>query len=163
MWAGALSNREQYYNVLAPAGSRGILFTPQPPHEGGVSREPCTAAQAWNTAQFNIMLYQFMSAFFFSAVVEPVALWHARHRMRDAADAERAVWCIEACMLGYDIMHSCAGVAVVGLGAVVPGFEWSRVDAAAAFNTWSAVLLGVMRVFWMCGVGREFAARAKSD
>lgn len=144
---------DHYYAVLAPPESEGVLFKPS----SQLGATPCTARQAWNTPQFNIMLYQFMSAFFFSAIVEPVVLYTARYKMRNARDAELAIWGVETAMLVYDLMHSFAGVSVVGLGSVIPGFSWSRVDGPATFNTWSAWVLAAIRVAWLCGMGRDFA------
>jgi hypothetical protein len=158
MWILAMSNPNDYYNMLAPVGSEGVLFKQSPAPDA----TPCNARQAWNTAQFNILLYQFMSAFFFSAIVEPVVLYCARYKMRNARDAELAIWGVEMSMLFYDLMHSFAGVSVVGLGTVIPGFSWSRFDGAATFNTWSAWILAAIRVAWLCGLSRDFA-EDKSD
>lgn len=153
LWIGAMSKPDNYYAMLAPAGSEGFMYK----LSLDADATPCTARQAWNTPQVNIMLYQFMSAFFFSAIVEPVVLYTARYKMRNARDAELAIWAVEVSMLLYDLMHSFAGVSVVGLGTVIPGFSWSRMDGAATFNTWSAWILGAIRIAWLCGVGRDFA------
>lgn len=148
-----------YYYSLAPSYSEGIFFKPS----GRPFTEPCTADQAWKSPQVNAMLYQFMGAFAFSAIVEPVILYCAKYKMHSPKDAELAIWGVEISMLVYDFMHSFAEISVVGSASVIPGFSWSNVDSGACVNAYAPLVWAIIRMGWLSCLGRTTVRDNKTD
>ena len=149
----AMINPNDYYYSLAPVNSEGLFF--QPSNRPGA--KPPTADEAWNSPQITAMLYQFMGAFAFAAVIEGLILYCARFKMRNAKDAELAIWCVEMALLVFDFGISLATIFVVGPKAVIPGYPWSEIDEGACVNTYLPLVWAALRLAWFSGLGREFA------
>ena len=81
---------------------------------------PCGYASAWQTPQLRAMLYQFMSALAFSAVIEPAILFVAVYRMKQTQDACSIIRTVLLSFLAFDFFHSSATLAVVGFGFCTP-------------------------------------------
>ncbi|PVH96962.1 hypothetical protein DM02DRAFT_616851 [Periconia macrospinosa] len=148
-----------HYMSLAPPSSSGLLFS----HI--VERDVCGFLEAWHTPNIRVLLYQFMAALGFSAIIEPLLLYTARYKMENQKDAERAIAAVLAAFFAFDILHSLATIAVVGSKAVMPslGMDWSGVDLYAAINFWVPVAWMMARASWFAGLGRRRHAREKVE
>ena len=93
-----------------------------------------------------------MAALAFSGVIEPILLYVARYKLRDASDAEQVITAVLSSFLVFDIFHAGATLAVTGVAAALPGAD---MHIYAMVNVWVPMLWLLLRVSWMLGLGRE--------
>jgi hypothetical protein len=138
-----------HYQSLAPQHSQSWFFTPV--QQLGV----CDPAAVRNTPQVRSLLYQYMSAFTFSAIVEPLTLYVAIHHLETTRDAYLVVRAILISFSAFDVLHALATVSVTGLATVLPGLEDSKhLDLYASINFWVPLAWLLVRSLWFAGVGR---------
>ncbi|KAF5008761.1 hypothetical protein FDECE_4999 [Fusarium decemcellulare] len=144
-----------FFISLAPDTSSGALFHKDP------STATCGASESWNTPQLRALHYQYMSAFAFSAVIEPLMLFIARYRISNSSDAEQVIRGVLLSFLAFDAFHAFATAVVVGLDAVLP---WSTsVNWYSCINVWVPVAWMIVRTCWLVGAGRGHQIRPKKD
>ncbi|KAG9251391.1 uncharacterized protein F5Z01DRAFT_639291 [Emericellopsis atlantica] len=145
-----LVDPSHHFHSLAPAGlTSGPYFTTSP------ASPPASFLQAWHTPQTRELLYLYVAAMAFSAVVEPMLLYLARYKLHDARDTELVVTGVLLSFLAFDVFHAAANWAVVGSASLTR-------DMYAAINFWIPVGLVVIRSMWLLGVGRS-VTHCKTD
>lgn len=148
-----------FFDSLAPDSSSGVLF------QESLELKTCGPLEAWNTPQLRVLVYQFMGALAFSAIIEPVLLFVARYKLSNAKDAEHVIEAVLICFSAFDVLHSLATITVVGTAAVFPSstYGWAEVSLYACINVWVPVAWLVARACWFTGLGRCRAVQLKRD
>ncbi|KAK0385362.1 hypothetical protein NLU13_7838 [Sarocladium strictum] len=142
-----------HFLSLAPTTSSGPFYKSNPAHS------ICSIESAWNTPQLRALWYVFTASFIFSGIVEPLLLYTARYKLRDARDAEEVVKAVLISMLTFDVLHITATTAVGGFESAIP---WGvESELYAMINFWGANTLGrlesalVVRCWKACHPLRE--------
>ena len=152
--ASIVADPANHFKSLAPANTTtGPLF------EASSDVTPCTQAQAWHTPQLRSLLYLYMAALLFSAVVEPMLLYLARYKLRSVGDAERVMAGVLISFSFFDVAHALAAYLVAGPEAVLPAadLDLSNLELYACINVWVPTTWLLIRVLWFMGVGRASA------
>lgn len=150
-----MTDPASHYHSLAPASSSGPFYTFSSQHA------LCAVDSAWNTPQLRGLWYTLVSAFSFTVLVEPVVLYTARYRLRDAHDAEEVIKAVLLSFTVFDVFHAGATLAVTGIEAATPGHAKGFIYTM--INVWAPVLWMVFRASWLLGIGRETSARQKKE
>lgn len=145
-----IADPANHYHSLAPPTSNGILFDPQ-----SLSLDqqatPCNFSSYWASPESRALLYIYMSAMIFSAVIEPLLLFVARFRLRDPYGTQVVMQAVLASYFLFDCLHAGSTLAVVGWDKA-----WGpQVDFYAAINVWAPVGWMAVRSLWFLGFGRE--------
>lgn len=109
------------------------------------------------TPQINALQYYFISALAFSAVIEPVLLYVATHKLQDSHDSLMVVKAVLGCFAVFDVFHSVAAVAGGGIEAILPGsvgFMWE-----VGVNFWVPLAWFGVRGWWFWGARGEWKER----
>ncbi|KAH8171100.1 hypothetical protein LIA77_09881 [Sarocladium implicatum] len=151
--AALLADPTNHYRSLSPANPSGPFYT------FSSSQPICGPLSAWNTPQLRALWYVLVAAFLFSGIVEPLVLYTARYKLRDARDAEEVVRAVLLAFLAFDVLHVGATLAVAGGEAAMLG---PKGDFYVMINTYVPVGWMVLRSLWLLGVGRDGAPREKT-
>lgn len=103
------------------------------------------------TPQVKALQYYFMGALAFSAVVEPLLLYVAVHKLRDPRDSRTVVQAVLASFAAFDIFHAAAAIAGSGIRALVPMTE--KWDAYSGINFYVPMVWLVARIAWFQSTG----------
>lgn len=150
-----LMDPANHYLSLAPAHSSGPFYTFSSRHA------ICGVDSAWNTPQLRALWYVFVASFIFSGIVEPLLLYTARYKLRDARDVEEVVKAVLISFLVFDGLHIVATTAVGGFESVVPGGPKS--EFYAMINFYVPIAWAALRMAWLAGFGREVMPREKAE
>jgi len=105
------------------------------------------------TPQVKALQYYFMGALAFSAVIEPLLLYVAVHKLKDPRDSRTVVQAVLASFAAFDIFHAAAAVAGSGIGALMP--MTAEFDLYSGINFYVPMLWLVVRLTWFWRTGSK--------